>query len=169
MAQRTVRTGTQFDNLIKMRKEAEQRWPCREPGCKGTNYAQISQLHRHCRAKHPDGIVLKHMKTGNRLDQVRRFQADYRLVKVGKDWVDGSAVSVQEHPLPDRKASDRCLLLLNVILADLHVCGLAASDRSRQTKARGRGGRCRAGTRATGSEGSFIAWKAKSQIFNVAC
>ncbi|DBA96115.1 TPA: hypothetical protein ACH3X1_015671 [Trebouxia sp. C0004] len=86
-----------------MRKEAEQRWPCREPGCKGTNYAQISQLHRHCRAKHPDGIVLKHMKTGKRLDQVRRFQADYRLVKVGKDWVDGSAISVQEYPLPDRK------------------------------------------------------------------
>ncbi len=91
-----------------MKKEAEQRWPCREPGCKGTNYAQISQLHRHCKAKHPDGIVLKHIKKGNCLDQVRKFQADYRLVKVGKEWVDGSAVSVQEYPLPDRKVSDRC-------------------------------------------------------------
>ncbi len=152
-----------------MKKEADQRWPCREPGCKGTNYVQISQLHRHCRAKHPDGIVLKHMKKGNRLDEVRKFHADYRLVKVGKDWVDGSALSVQEYPLPDRKVSDRCLLLLSVILPDLHVCGLAASDRSRKTKARGRGGRCRAGTRAKGSQGSFIAWKAKLQIFNLAC
>ncbi|KAL0043175.1 hypothetical protein WJX82_006687 [Trebouxia sp. C0006] len=85
------------------------------------------------------------MKTGKRLDQVRRFQADYRLVKVGKDWVDGSAISVQEYPLPDRK--------------------LRTGQGKRKREAE-QGDAKQA--RATGSEDSFIAWKDESQIFNIA-